>query len=206
MSIAGRWFAIALLVSGCGLLHAASNRAEVETATLDGQAFGTDLSKISTLRLHLRDGDVRIVGSDSHEITIHADGRNRALGKRMQVQLKRTGDSLDIVFSHVPKNEFQVTIAVPRETNLFARMRAGDLSVDGVAGDKDLELLAGDLSIQVPDAADYGAVDLSVRFGDVSGCQFGSPRGSIGNSLKRDGGGKYRLRAHVFAGDLMLKP
>ena len=205
MSIAGRWFAIALLVSGCGLTPAASNRAEAETVNLDGQAFRTDLSKISTLRLHLRDGDFRIVGSDSDEITIHADGRNRALGRRMQVQLKRTGDSLDIVFSHVPKNEFQVTIAVPRETNLFARMRAGDLSVDGVAGDKDLELLAGDLSIQVPDAADYGAVDLSVRFGDVSGCQFGSPRGSIGNSLKRDGAGKYRLHAHVFAGDLMLR-
>jgi hypothetical protein len=206
MSMAGRWFAIALLVSCGGLLQAASNRGEIETATLEGQAFRTDLSKISTLRLHVRDGDFRIVGSDSDQITIHAGGKNRALGKRMQVQLKRSGDSLDVVFSHVPKNEFQVTIAVPRETNLFARMRAGDLSVDGVAGDKDLELLAGDLSIQVPDAADYGPVDLSVRIGDVSGCQFGSPKGSIGNSLKRDGNGRYRLHAHVFAGDLTLRP
>ena len=206
MSIAGRWFAIALLLSCCGLMHAASSRGEIDMATLDGPALHSDLSKISTLRLHLRDGDFRIVGSDSNQITIHADGKNRALGKRMQVQLKRTGDSLDIVLSHVPKNEFQVTIAVPRQTNLFARMRAGDLSVDGVAGDKDLELLAGDLSIQVPDAGVYGAVDLSVRFGDVSGCQFGSPKGSIGNSLKRDGNGRYRLHAHVFAGDLMLRP
>ena len=206
MSIAGRWFAIALLLSCCGLMHAAPNRGEIDMATLDGQALHSDLSKISTLRLHLRDGDFRIVGSDSNQITIHADGKNRALGKRMQVQLKRSGDSLDIVFSHVPKNEFQVTIAVPRQTNLFARMRAGDLSVDGVAGDKDLELLAGDLSIQVPDAGAYGAVDLSVRFGDVSGCQFGSPKGSIGNSLKRGGNGRYRLHAHVFAGDLTLRP
>jgi len=206
MSIAGRWFAIVLLVSCCGLMQASSNRGEVEMATLDGQGFRTDLSKISTLRLHVRDGDFRIVGSDSDEITIHADGKNRAMGRRMQVQLKRTGKSLDIIFSHVPKTEFQVTIAVPRETNLFARMRAGDLSVDGVTRDKDLELLAGDLSIQVPDATDYGPVDLSVRFGDVRACQFGSPRGAIGNSLKRAGGGKYRLHAHVFAGDLMLKP
>jgi hypothetical protein len=206
MSIAGRWFAIALLVSCGGLLHAASNRGEIETATLEGQDFQSDLSKISTLRLHVREGDFRIVGSDSNQITIHADGKNRALGKRMQVQLKRIGGSLDIVFSHVPKNQFQVTIAVPRETNLFARMRAGDLSVDGVAGDKDLELLAGDLSIQVPDASDYGPVDLSVKIGDVSGRQFGSPKGSIGNSLKRDGNGRYRLHAHVFAGDLTLRP
>lgn len=204
MRIAGRWFATALLISCCGFLNAASNR-EVETTALDGP-FHTDLSRIATLRLHLHDGDFRIVASDSDEITIHTDGKNRGLGRKMQVQLKRTGDSLDITFSHVPKNEFQVTIAVPKETNLFARMRAGDLSVDGVAGDKDLELLAGDLSIQVPDPADYGPVDVSVRFGDVSGGQFGNPKGSVGNSLRREGNGKYRLHAHVFAGDLLLKP
>jgi len=204
MSLTWRWFAIALLLSCCGLMNASSNRNEVETAALDGP-FQTDLRRITTLRLHLRDGDFRIVGSDSDEITIHADGKNRAMGKDMHVRLKRTGESLDITFFHVPKNEFQVTIAVPKETNLFARMRAGDLSVAGIAGNKDLELLAGDLSIQVPDAADYGPVDLSVRFGDVSGDQFGSPKGVVGNSLKRDGAGKYRLHAHVFAGDLTLK-
>ncbi len=205
MTNAGRWFAIALLVSCSGLINAASTRSEVETANLDGP-FQTDLSRISNLRLHLRDGDFRIVGSDSTEITIHTDGKNRALARNMQVRVKRKGDSLDITFSHVPKNQFQVTIAVPRDTNLFARMRAGDLSVNGIAGDKDLELLAGDLSIQVPDPADYGLVDLSVRFGDVNADQFGSPKGVVGNSLKRDGTGKHRLHAHVFAGDLMLKP
>lgn len=205
MSIMGRWFAIALLGSCCGTVNAASNRTAVETTNLDGP-LQTNLSRVTTLRLHLRDGDFRIVGSDSDEITIHTDGKNRGLAKKMQVQLKRSGNSLDIVFSHVPKNEFQVTIAVPRETNLYARMRAGDLSVNGIAGDKDLELLAGDLSIQVADPAEYGPVDLSVRFGDVSGEQFGNPKGSIGNSLKRDGRGKYRLHAHVFAGDLLLKP
>lgn len=204
MSIAGRWFAIALLGSCSALLNAAFTRT-VEAAAMDGP-FKTDLRKITTLRLHLPDGDFRIVGSDSDEITIHADGKNRGMGKRMQVQLKRKGNSLDVAFSHVPKNQFQVTIAVPRATNLYARMRAGDLSVDGIDGDKDLELLAGDLSIQVADATNYGPVDLSVRFGDVSGCQFGSPKGWLGNSLKRDGSGRYRLHAHVFAGDLTLKP
>jgi hypothetical protein len=205
MSVGGRWFAIALLLSCCGPTNAASTRSEVETPTLDGP-FQADLSRITNLRLHLRDGDFRIVGGNSDEITIHTDGKNRALSKNMHVQLKRTGDSLDITFSHVPRNEFQVTIAVPKETNLFARMRAGDLSVDGIAGDKDLELTAGDLSIQVPDPADYGPVDLSVRFGDVSGDQFGSPKGMVGNSLRSDGNGKHRLHARVFAGDLTLRP
>ncbi len=207
MRMTGRWLAIALLISCCGFANARSNEARTDSATLyDGSSYQTEASRITTLRLHLHDGDFRIVGSDSDEITIHTEGKNRALAKKMQVQLKRTGDALDVNFLHVPKNEFQVTIAIPKETNLFARMRGGDLSVAGVSGDKDLGLTGGDLSIQVPDPADYGPVDLKVRFGDVSGSPFGDPKGWIGNSLKVNGSGKFRLHAHVFAGDLMLKP
>lgn len=205
MNAPGRLLAIALLISCCHLAIAAPARTIVETATLDGQHFQTDLTRIGTLRLHLHKGDFRVVVSDSDEITIHTDGKNRAQASKMQVQLKRTGDSLDVTILHVPKNEVQVTIAVPKQTNLYARMRAGELSVDAITGDKDLELTGGDLRIQVPDPAEYGPVDLSVRFGDVSGSQFGDPKGWLGNSLKRDGTGKYRLHAHVFAGDLTLK-
>jgi len=205
MSLAARWLVIMLLALCCGFANAASAGTSVETATLSGQPFQTDLTRIASLRLHLHDGDFRIIGSDSDEVTIHTDGKNRAQTSKMQVQLKRTGDSLDITFLHVPRNEVQVTIAVPKQTNLYARMRGGDLSVDGVTGDKDLELMGGDLRIQVPDPREYGPVDLSVRFGDVSANQFGNPKGWIGNSLKRDGNGRYRLHAHVFAGDLTLK-
>lgn len=207
MRMTGRWLTIALLLSCCGFANAASNGARTESADLyDGSSYQTELNSITSVRLHMHDGDFRIIGSDSDEIAIHTEGKNRALAKKMQVQLKRTGDSLEIDFLHVPKNEFQVTIAVPKDTNLYARMRAGDLSVAGVSGDKDLELTGGDLSIHVPDPADYGPVDLKVKFGDVSGSPFGDPKGWVGNSLKMDGSGRFRLHAHVFAGDLMLKP
>lgn len=205
MRVAGRWLTIAFLVSCGGALTAASTSSAVETVTLD-TPYQTDLATFTNLRLHMHYGDFRVVASDSDDIVISTEGKNRELAKKMKVRLKRTGGSLDITFLNVPKNEVQVTIEVPRETNLYARMRAGDLSVDGVAGDKNLELLAGDLSIQVPDPADYGPVDLSVRFGDVSAAQFGIPKGLVGNSLRRDGNGKYQLHAHVFAGDLILKP
>ena len=51
----------------------------------------------------------------------------------------------------------------------------------------------------------YSRVDLSVRFGDISGSQFGDPKGWLGNSVHKVGTGKYRLHAHVTAGDLVLK-
>lgn len=206
MNFTARWLTIAALLGSCVLASAASNESREVSLPLEGRASQNDLPPIATLRLHLRDGDYRIVASDSDDITISTDGKNREAAKKVRVLLKRTGDSLDVTLTHVPKNECQVTIAVPKETNLYARMRAGDLSVDGVAGDKDLELVAGDLTIKGSGAADYGPVDLSVKFGDVHGGEFGTPKGTVGNSLRHDGSGKYRLHAHVFAGDLTLRP
>ncbi|MGA2099554.1 MAG: hypothetical protein ABSG34_00565 [Candidatus Sulfotelmatobacter sp.] len=84
-------------------------------------------------------------------------------------------------------------------------MRDGDLSMDGVVGDKDLELTGGDLTIQVGCPEDDAHVDLSVKFADVSCVQFGDPKGWLGNSVRKVGYGKYRLHAHVMAGDLVLK-
>jgi hypothetical protein len=77
--------------------------------------------------------------------------------------------------------------------------------VQGVTGDKDLELTAGDLTLQVGSPEDYAHVDLSVRYGDISGIQFGEPKGAVGNSVRKDGNGRYKLHAHVMAGDLVLK-
>ena len=176
-----------------------------ETTSLQAQGFETGLTSGSSLRLHLHDGDFRVVGSDSEKISIHMEGKNVELAKNIKIRLKRTGSAVDLTLSHVPKNELQVTIEIPRNSNLYARRRGGDLSVQGVAGDKDLELTGGDLTVQVGSPEDYSHVDLSVRFGDVSGTQFGDPKGWLGNSVRKDGSGKYKLHAHVMAGDLVLK-
>jgi hypothetical protein len=176
-----------------------------ETTNLQHQGFETNLPSGVNLRLHLHDGDFRVVGSDSEKISIHVEGKNVEQAKNIKIQLSRSGSAVDLKLSHVPKKELQVTIEIPRSSNLYARMRGGDLSVQGVAGDKDLELTGGDLTIQVGNPEEYSHVDLSVRFGDVSGTQFGDPKGWLGNSVRRDGNGKYRLHAHVMAGDLVLK-
>jgi hypothetical protein len=176
-----------------------------EATNLQTRAFETNFASSATLRLHLHDGDFHVVGSDSEKISIHVEGKNLEQARNIKIQLKRQGGAVDLKLSHVPKKELQVTIEIPRSTNLYARMRGGDLSVQGVAGDKDIELTAGDLTIQVGSPEDYSHIDLSVRFGDVSGTQFGDPKGWIGNSVRKDGSGKYRLHAHVMAGDLVLK-
>jgi hypothetical protein len=155
--------------------------------------------------LHLHDGDFRVVGSDSEKISIHVAGKNMEQADHIKIHLKRSDNAVELKLSHVPKKELQVTIEIPKSTNLYARMRGGDLSVSGITGDKDLELTGGDLTVQVGNPEDYSHVDLSVRYGDISGTQFGEPKGMVGNSLRKEGSGKYKLHAHVMAGDLVLK-
>ena len=193
-------FAVSLLLASVAFC-----RSPQETKDLPAQGFEANLPNGVNLRLHLHDGDFRIVGSDSDKVSIHVEGKNVEQAKNIKIQLKRSGTDVDLTLSHVPKKELQVTIEIPKSTNLYTRMRGGDLSIQDVVGDKDLELTGGDLTIQVGNPEDYSHVDLSVKFGDISGSQFGDPKGWIGNSLQKDGTGKYKLHAHVMAGDLLLK-
>jgi hypothetical protein len=198
---------IALRLSAATLLFAPAAVGQIaqEITKLPPQGFETNLASGATIRLHLHDGNFRIVGNDAEKIFIHTAGKNSEQAKDIKIRLTRSGNGVDLKLSHVPKYELQVTIEIPRTTNLYARMRGGDLAVSGVAGDKDLELKGGDLTIQVGNPEEYSHVDLSVRFGDVNGDQFGQPKGWLGGSVRKDGYGKYRLHAHVLAGDLRLK-
>lgn len=75
-----------------------------------------------------------------------------------------------------------------------------------VIGDKDVELHAGDLNLEVGQPGDYSHVDGSIRVGDLNAPAFGINKGGpFGSFTKGNPGGKYRLHAHVGAGDLVLK-
>jgi hypothetical protein len=106
-----------------------------ETSSLQHQEFETKLASGTNLRLHLHEGDFRVIGRDSEKISVHVDGKNVDQAKRIKIRLKRSDGTVDLKLSHVPRNELQVTIEIPMSTNLFARMRGGDLSVEGVQGD-----------------------------------------------------------------------
>jgi hypothetical protein len=178
---------------------------ELRVKDLQNHPFAVDFPSGSKLRLHLRSGEFRIVGHKDNKITIHLAGRNADNARELTVQFKRWGTEGDLHIFGGPKNELVVTVEVPSSTMLFIRMPAGDLSVDGVSGDKDIELHAGDLNISVGDAADYGHVDASVLSGDLEAAPFHESHGGLFRSFEKHGAGKYTLHAHVGAGDLTLR-
>jgi hypothetical protein len=87
-------------------------------------------------------------------------------------------------------------------------MFAGELDLDHVDGNKDLQIHAGQMTITLPNAADYGPVDTSVTTGDIEASPFGVSKGGLFRSfrtataLHSNAAGKYSLYAHVGAGEL----
>ena len=137
-------------------LAADQTRTTVEMRDLQNHPFAAACPSGSRLRLHLRSGDFRIVGRGDDKISVRLDGRNAGNAQDLAVRFRLTGSDADIKIWGGPKNDLQVIVEVPVSSMLHVRMPAGDLSIEGVSGDKDVELHAGDLTIAVGDVAAYG--------------------------------------------------
>jgi hypothetical protein len=186
------------------LASAAAAQTKFEVKDLQNHPFDVDFPSNSQLRMHLQSGDFQIVGRDNSRILVHFNGKNSENASNLTVRLEQSSDGGNLRVFGGPKNELQVTVEIPGTTDLYVRMRGGDLDVKSVLGNKNIKLVGGDLTIDAGNPNDYAQVNTSVRFGDVYAPAFGEPKGWLGGSIKEKGHGKYTLTAHVFAGDLRL--
>ena len=188
-------------------LSVASGAAQtkLDVKDIENHPFTADFHSGGKLRMYLRSGDFRVVGGSDNKITVRITGRNADRASDVRVQLEGSNDSADLTVSGGPKNDLEVIIEVPKKTGLFVRMTAGNLELKHVVGDKDAELHAGELIIEVGDASDYSRVDASVYSGGLEASPFGESHGGLFRSFHKEGSGKYHLHAHVGAGDLTLQ-
>ena len=147
----------------------------------------------------LESGDYKIRASSDNRLHVRW---NEASGAR--VKLTTNGNSADVRVENTPHNNFHATIEVPALADLRIRLTAGDMSVTGIKGDKDIEANAGDLNISVGSSSDWGDVDASVTAGDLHAPAFKAATGGLFRSIKWKGPGKYRLHVHLTAGDVNL--
>jgi hypothetical protein len=200
-----RWSVLALSALLALLVPAGLPDSELTVKDLQSHPFAVDFPSGSTLRLHLRSGEFRVVGHSDNRVAVHLGGRNADNARDLTVRFRRSDNSADLRVFGGPKNNLEVTIEVPSSAMLLVRMPAGDLSIEGVSGDKDVELHFGDLTISVGNAADYNHVDASVMSGGLEAVPFGESHGGLFRSFEKNGTGKYKLHAHVGAGDLTLR-
>jgi len=178
---------------------------KVEVEDLAHHPLAADFPAGGQLRLHIRSGEIHIVGSDENKITVHVGGKRGEDSTDMRAHFESSDNSGDLRVTGGPSNDVTITVQVPRNSNLRVRVFAGEVEVKDVTGDKDVVLNAGDLNIVVGSAADYAHVEASVTTGSIDASAFGGSRDGLFRSFQKSGNGKYRLVAHVGAGDLTLK-
>ena len=158
-----------------------------------------------TIRLHLEAGGYSITSADSENIVVTCRAHTEEQLKRVKVEIKATAASADVYVSETPHNNFKATIEVPRHSNLWARLSAGELDVEDLEGDKNLEVRAGRLQIDIPHPELYGHRDASVTTGSIEASAFGVSKGGLFRSFEQQGPGTFRLHAHVMAGEIVLR-
>ncbi|HLK54131.1 MAG TPA: hypothetical protein VKU42_11790 [Candidatus Angelobacter sp.] len=156
------------------------------------------------LDIELGSGDYQIVASTSDSIAVVYDGSNADAVRKVKVQID-SGHGQNHLKIAGPKSNFHALIEVPRKTDLRVRMSAGGLSIGDVEGNKDIEILAGNLDLNSLHPQDYAQADFSVRVGDMYAPLFKTARSKLSRSFKTAGPGKYRLHAHVGVGDMTLR-
>jgi hypothetical protein len=158
------------------------------------------------LHLNVRSGEILIVGTDDQKITVDLAGRNADKIQDVKGRLFVDKHVAELSLTGGPRSELEIIIHVPRNSDLTARIFAGEVNVQDVIGNKDVELHAGQLTIEVIKPEEYGHVDMSVSAGEVDAEVFGGDsKGGLFRSISRDAGGKYRLHAHVGTGQLSVR-
>jgi len=159
------------------------------------------------LHVRMSVGDLHVRRGDSTQIRLQytVKSRHERNVTEARVDFEVRGSDANIEF-HSPMSgntNFDVELEVPANTNLDLHQKVGDMTVDDITGDKQVNLGVGDLRITTEHSG-YRLVNASTGIGDVH-TSYGQTSGWLGKTLKYHGDGKYELRAHVGVGDIKVE-
>ena len=193
--------AAGLTLFACNL--AAFAQSEVQC----GQTLNAALRSGANLAIDSRPAGIEIVATDQEAIHVSCtssdtdntrDTRLRFSGTPTQAKLTISGPS-------IKNGNLQIRIEVPRKTNLAVQMPAGQIKVEEIEGDKNIELHAGQISISLTHKWNYRKIDASVGIGQVNAQIYGEEKGGFFRVFKKENpDGDYRLYAHVTTGQIEL--
>ena len=186
----------------CSVISAAQS---MRTAKQLDNHYELDFRHHGEIRMRIQPSALQITGGDEDKIKVYC-WSDRDDTSDVKVRLEANGNTANVFVGEGPHNDFHVEIQVPKKSDLYLRITAGKVDVNNVTGDKNIELSAGDLTVQVGDARDYGEVQASVYTGDLNASAFGVNKGGLFRSFHKQGPGEYRLYAHVGAGQITLVP
>jgi len=190
--------AMALSLSACE--HGQSSTAEAPTQTATVSAADKPFVAGGTIKLDFAGGGYEIRTAADNHIRV-AIGGNTGNAK---VDVTVEGRSADVKITDTPHSNFRATVEVPASADIVVRLTGGELKIDAITGNKDVESYAGNVQIAVGDPNDYARVDAAVKAGEINASPFGGSKSGLMQEFTWSGNGKHTLRAHLGAGNLTL--
>lgn len=153
------------------------------------------------IRMDFCPGGIDLVGTDEPVVRVsyHPQGGD------VRVRLEVSGNHADLRLSGCPHNNFRARVELPKSSELRVRMFAGQLTVDDITGDKDMELTFGQIIVDAGKPENYRNVKTSVNSGSIDADAFGVHKGGLFRSFERSGSGNLRLYAHIGAGQIEIR-
>ena len=151
------------------------------------------------VKMELEGGDYKISPTDTNHIAVTWEQRGN-----VEVKIDTNGGTAKVSTIHTPHNNFHCEIEVPRTSDLYIRLSAGNLDIGAIKGNKDVESHAGNVDIAVVNPEDYSRVDASLLAGNIDASPFQGNKSGLFRSFDWHGNGRYRLHAHLMAGNLNL--
>jgi hypothetical protein len=196
------------LVAATGAALLACNLSGMaQTQVACGQVLDAPLRSRAALTIDSRPAGLEIVGTDQEAIHLSCTARDIEHARDIRIRLSGNQDEgkLTITGDALKDGNLQIRIEVPRKTSLKVKMAAGEVKIEEITGDKDIDLYAGQISISSTRPWDYRSVDLSVDIGAVKAPSYSADKGGFFPSFtKKDANGEYGLHAHVITGEIDL--
>lgn len=173
-----------------------------------GQTLDAPLRSRAVLKIDSRPAGLEVVGTDQEMIHISCTAADADSAGHIRLQFSGTVTNarLKITGSYPTHGNLQVRIEAPRKMSLAIEMPAGEVKVEDIAGDKDINLYAGQITISSTQEWNYRSVDASVDIGAVNAPVYGANKGGFFRSItRRTVDGEYRLHAHVMTGEIDLR-
>jgi hypothetical protein len=156
-----------------------------------------------SIHMDLSAGGYVIEGTPDPSIRIRWTTRDAADAGSVRATADVKGTDARVTIAG-PKNGFSARVEVPVRSNVSVSLSAGELTLGGLVGDKDLSAWAGKIDVTVPNRDDYYSVRASVTAGEIRAEPFQVHTGGVFRSFSWEGKGRHALRVRLTAGDVIL--
>lgn len=207
----------AMLGLCAGMLTATAARA----AILETEAHTFPVTAKHRVHIEFPVGELRVIPSDESRVRFdlrvrcrgRADARCEELANRLVLESDDAGGTLHLKLEKYPKwaNKGLTVMGelhVPRAMAVEVEMGVGELDIEGLEGDLDVDLGVGDADIRMPRVrANHVSVETGVGEASIRGGGTNTrSSGFIGSHATWSGGdGRSSVRLHVGVGDAAVR-